>query len=273
VALVEVQGYAYDAKRRMASLYEALGEPEKAAKLRWQAVALRMQILERFWLDDLSTFALALDGDKKPLPTITTNAGHLLWSRVPDDEYVARMATRLLAPSMFSGWGLRTLSAAHPAYNPMSYHNGTVWPHDNAIVALGLALYGQTQAALPIFSALHDAASSLRYHRLPELYCGMERGQGAEPVLYPVSCSPQAWASGALFMLLQAATGLLPDAPAGALYIREPILPPFLRELVIKGLRIGRSRVALQFTRRGERTLANLLDVEGAPLRVRIELS
>src|SRR5690242_11154455 len=173
---------------------------------------------------------------------------------------------------MFSGWGLRTLSAEHPVYNPMSYHDGSVWPHDNGIVGLGLSLTGQKPAMLPIFSAMYDAALGLRYHRLPELFCGMPRSEGSRPVLYPVSCSPQAWASGAFFMLLQAATGILPDAPGHDLHIREPLLPPFLRRLVIKGMQIGNSRVSLQFTRRGKRTLANLLDVEGDPLRVRIDL-
>jgi glycogen debranching enzyme len=273
IALVEVQGYVYDAKTRMAALYEALAERDRAESLRRDAAALREHVVAKFWLEDEGTFALALDGTKTPLPTITTNAGHLLWSRVPDAAQASRMARRLLAPDMLSGWGVRTLSAAHPVYNPMSYHNGSVWPHDNALVALGLSLYGHTADALPILSALHEAASNLRYHRLPELYCGMTRTHDLRPVLYPVSCSPQAWASGAFFMLLQAMTGLLPDAPARTLHIRQPLLPPFIGDLIIRGLRVGGSRVALQFTRRGRRTLANLLEVEGEPLQVRIELS
>ncbi len=273
IALVEVQGYACDAKRRMALLYQAFGDIERAARLKQEAARLREKIIEHFWLEELGTFALALDGHKVPIPTITTNAGHLLWCRIPDAARAARTASRLLAPDMFSGWGVRTVSAAHPVFNPMSYHDGSVWPHDNAIVALGLALCGQKAAMLPIFSALYDAASGIRYHRLPELYCGLARAQGLRPVLYPVSCSPQAWASGAFFMLLQAATGILPDAPARELHIREPLLPLFLSELVIDGLHVGGSRVALQFTRRGDRTLANLLDVEGEPLRVRIDLA
>ncbi|HEU4641223.1 MAG TPA: glycogen debranching N-terminal domain-containing protein [Gemmatimonadaceae bacterium] len=273
VALVEVQGYACDAKRRMAALYHAFGETERATHLRREAAAMRERIVERFWLEELGTFALALDGRKVPLPTVTSNAGHLLWSRIPDPARAARLASRLLAADMFSGWGLRTLGAAQQVYNPMSYHDGSVWPHDNAIVALGLSLCGQKRALLPIMAALHDAASGMSYHRLPELYCGMERALGRRPVLYPVSCSPQAWASGALFMLLQACAGILPDAPAHELHIREPVLPHFLDELVMDGLQVGGTRVALQFTRRGDRTLANLLDLEGAPLRVRIEFA
>lgn len=272
VALVEVQGYACDAKRRMAALYHALGDHARAKTLRAQAARLRERIIEAFWLEELGTFALALDGDKRPLPTVTSNAGHLLWCRVPDALRATKTGERLLAPDMFSGWGLRTLSAEHPVYNPMSYHDGSVWPHDNGIVALGLSLTGQKPAMLPIFNALYDAALGVRYERLPELYCGMPRTEGRRPVLYPVSCSPQAWASGAFFMLLQASTGVLPDAPGHELHIREPLLPPFLRRLVIEGMQIGGSRVSLQFTRRGKRTLANLLDVEGDPLRVRIDL-
>lgn len=273
IALVEVQGYACDAKRRMASLYHVFGDAARAKRLRAEATRLRERIMESFWLEDLGTFALALDGAKHPLPTVTTNAGHLLWCRVPDAARAARTGARLLSPDMFSGWGVRTLSAEHAVYNPMSYHDGSVWPHDNAIVALGLSLTGQKAAMLPIFSALYDAALGIRYQRLPELFCGMSRAEGRRPVLYPVSCSPQAWASGAFFMLLQAATGILPDAPGHELHIREPLLPPFLRRLVINGMQIGGSRVSLQFTRRGNRTLANLLDVEGDPLRVRIDLS
>ncbi len=273
IALVEVQGYACDARRRMSVLYHAFGDAARAARLRRQAALMREKIIDRFWIEELGTFALALDGEKRPIPTITSNAGHLLWCRVPDAVRASRMAARLLAPDMFSGWGLRTLSSSHPVFNPMSYHDGSVWPHDNAIVALGLALSGQKPAMLPIFSALYDAADGLRYNRLPELYCGMTRAQGIRPVLYPVSCSPQAWASGAFFMLLQAATGILADAPARELHVREPLLPQFLDELVVHGLRVGGSRLSLQFTRRGNRTLANLLDVEGDPIHVLIDLA
>ncbi len=273
IALVEVQGYVYDAKRRMAMLFDAFGEPERADRLRSEAEVMRERIHRRFWLPELGTFALALDGDKTPLPTATTNAGHLLWSRVPTDAQARRMADQLLGPNMFSGWGVRTLSATHRAFNPMSYHNGSVWPHDNAIVAMGLCLYGLTGKMLPILSAFHEAASGLRYHRLPELFCGMPRGQNPRPVSYPVSCSPQAWAAGAFFMMLQGATGLFPDAPAGVLHVREPELPAFMEDLTISGLRVGETRLTLQFRRLDGRTLPNLLHMEGKPLQVRIRVS
>ncbi|MFL5574618.1 MAG: glycogen debranching N-terminal domain-containing protein [Gemmatimonadaceae bacterium] len=272
IALVEVQGYVYDAKLRTAAILERFGDPDEAARLRADAERLRERIVERFWLEDVGCFALALDGDKRPLPTVTSNAGHLLWSRVPDAAHAARLAETLLGPDMFSGWGIRTLSARHPVFNPMSYHNGSIWPHDNALVVLGLSHYALASHALPVVGALHQAAANMELQRLPELYCGMRRSYETRPVLYPVSCSPQAWASGALFMLLQAMLGIFPEAPAGVLHLRNPVLPGFLRELTISRLRVGRSCVSLHFARHGTRTLVNLHQLDGEPLQVRIEL-
>ena len=273
IALVEVQGYVYDAKLRMAELFRHLGRTERAAALRREAAELRNRIRSAFWLEKLGTFALALDGQKRPIPTATTNAGHLLWSRVPSPEVARRLAARFLEPDFFSGWGVRTLSAAHPVYNPMSYHNGSIWPHDNAILVLGMALHGHARAALPIARALFEAGVHSEFQRLPELYCGMTRQSGSRPVDYPVSCAPQAWASGSLYMLLQALLGIYPEAQSRILHVRDPVLPDFLGELTVSGLAIGGSRVALQFRRHGTRTLANLLSIEGDPLQVRIELS
>ena len=272
VALVEVQGYVYDAKIRMAELFHAFGRPERAAALREEASRLRATIADRFWLEDLGTYALALDGDKQPLRTVASNAGHLLWSRASSEEHAARVAGHLLGPGLFSGWGIRTLSAEHPAFNPMSYHNGSVWPHDNALLVLGLAMYGRAREALPIVRALHEASGRADFNRLPELFCGMSRQRGVRPVRYPVSCSPQAWASGAFFMLLQAMLGILPEAPARVLHVRNPVLPDFLDELTVARLAVGGSRVSLQFRRHGDRTLAHLLELSGDPLQVRIEL-
>jgi glycogen debranching enzyme len=273
IALVEVQGYVYDAKLRMAELFRHLGQPERGAALRREASELRSRIRAAFWMERQGVFALALDGGKRPIPTASSNAGHLLWSRVPTPEMARRLSARLLEPDFFSGWGVRTLSAAHPAFNPMSYHNGSIWPHDNAILVLGMALNGHARAALPIVRALYEAAVHSEFQRLPELYCGMTRHGSSRPVNYPVSCSPQAWASGSLYMLLQALLGLYPEAPARILHVRDPVLPDFLGELTVSGIAIGGSRVALQFRRHGSRTLANLLSVEGDPLQVRIELS
>jgi glycogen debranching enzyme len=273
IALVEVQGYVYDALRRMAELHGAFGNSERAASLRERANRLRDTIIAKFWMEESGMFALALDGNKQPLPTVTSNAGHLLWSGVPDASQVKRMAGHFLGANMFSGWGIRTLSAAHRVFNPMSYHNGSVWPHDNALVVMGLSRYGFARDTLPVLRGLHDAAAADEFSRLPELFCGMPRTFGVHPVWYPVSCCPQAWASGAFFMLLQAVLGLRPEAPAGVLHIRNPVLPDFLDELTVSDLAVGRSKVSLQFKKHQHRTLANLLSVSGEPLQVRIELT
>jgi glycogen debranching enzyme len=272
IALVEVQGYVYDAKLRAAALFERFGDPPAAERLRAEAALLREKVIERFWIEELGTFALALDGEKRPIPTVATNAGHLLWSRLPKPDQVGRMAEAFLAPDMFSGWGIRTLSSRHAVYNPMSYHNGSVWPHDNALIVLGLALNGFGSRALPVIAALHDTAAHMEFNRLPELYCGIARGNGLRPVLYPVSCSPQAWASGSLFMMLQAVLGIFPEADSGVLHVRNPMLPGFLRELTITGLAVGRSKVSLHYASHGDRTLVNLFGIEGEPIQVRIEL-
>ncbi|MDB6123898.1 MAG: Amylo-alpha,6-glucosidase [Pedosphaera sp.] len=272
IALVEVQGYVFDAFTRMAQLYAAFGQPQRAENLQEQAQHLREEISRRFWLEELGTFALALDGRKNPLPTISSNAGHLLWSGVPDHHQAAKVAEHLLSPDMFSGWGIRTLSASQHVFNPMSYHNGSVWPHDNSLIVMGLARYGFSRAALPILAGMHDAAAHSKFERLPELFCGMPRAHDLHPVWYPVSCSPQAWASGAFFMLLQAMLGITPEAPARVLHVRNPLLPDFLDTLTISELAIGRSKVSLQFKRYGDRTLANLLSTSGDPVQVRIEL-
>jgi glycogen debranching enzyme len=272
IVLVEVQGYVYDAKFRMAELFAAFGHAERAAALAREAATLSDAIRQRFWMEESGTFALALDGLKRQVPTVTSNAGHLLWSRVPAPAQAEGVARSLLGSDLFSGWGIRTLSAAHHVFNPMSYHNGSVWPHDNALVVLGLALYGRARDALPVVRGLHEAAMRSAFQRLPELFCGMTRQRGVGPVRYPVSCTPQAWASGTFFMLLQGSLGLHPQASARVLRVRNPVLPDFLRELTISGMAVGESRVALRFQRHGDRTLANLLEVDGAPLQVRIEL-
>ncbi|MEX2579534.1 MAG: glycogen debranching N-terminal domain-containing protein [Verrucomicrobiales bacterium] len=272
IALVEVQGYVYDAKIRMAELYELAGEGARSQELREQAAALREAIVSSFWMEDAGTFALALDGAKNRMPTITSNAGHLLWSGVPDEDQARRMTEVLLGPAMYSGWGIRTLSSTHPVYNPMSYHNGSVWPHDNAIIVMGLSRYQRASDAVPVVRGLHDAAVHDEFQRLPELFCGMPRDDGRHPVFYPVSCSPQAWASGSFFMLLQGMLGIQPEAQAGILHVRNPVLPDFVSKLTVENMRVGTSQVSLQFSRYRTRTLVNLLSISGDPLQVRIEL-
>lgn len=272
IALVEVQGYVYDAKIRMAELYDMMDQSARAEELRDEAGNLRSVIVSSFWMENEGTFALALDGENNQVPAVSSNAAHLLWSGVPDDVQARRMAEVLLGPSMNSGWGIRTLSSEHRVFNPMSYHNGSIWPHDNGLAIMGLARYGMAREALPIVSGLYDAAIHDEFQRLPELFCGMPRTKGKHPILYPVSCSPQAWASGAFFMILQSMLGIQPEAHLGTLHIRNPVLPDFLDELTVENLCVGNSKVSLQFSRFRERTLANLLSVSGDPLKVQIEL-
>ncbi len=274
IALVEVQGYCADARRRLAQLWRRVGALQRPqAKLAESARQLTQRIDETFWVESAGCYALALDAEKRPVPTVTSNAGHLLFSRAVLEPRARRLADTLLDGGLFSGWGLRTLAKGQRAYNPLSYHNGTVWPHDNALIAMGLSHYGLGGHAVRIFEALHAAARHFRSGRLPELFCGLGRDEGAFPVSYPVACSPQAWASAAPFLLLRAVLGIYPDAPRRLLRIVEPRLPAFLSELKLRGLRIGESRVDLRFSRAGGGTFATVERIEGPPLAVRIDIA
>jgi len=272
IALVEVQGYVYDAKIQMADIFAALGDFERSGRLRAEAAALRQRINDAFWMEERGYYALALDGEKRRVPTITSNPGHLLWSGVPTPDQARRMADVLLGDEMFSGWGIRTLARNQPIYNPLSYHNGTIWPHDNSLVALGLARYGLRRQAALILDSLFDAALHFRYLRLPELFCGIWRGETDAPVAYPVSCSPQAWAAGALFPMIQGILGIEPDARERMLRLVQPQLPQRLRFLDLLDMAVGGSRITLQFNRHGDRIMANVLAIEGEPVQVRIEI-
>ncbi len=235
IALVEVQAYAYGAWLAAARIGAALNAPSAAACAA-RARRLKDRFEEAFWLEDLGVYALALDGDKQPLRVVSSNAGHALTTGIADPERAARMASRLLQPDMFSGWGIRTLSADAARYNPMSYHNGSVWPHDNAMIALGLARYGQVEAVMKIFEALTAAAGFLPLDRLPELFCGFERARRTGPTGYPVACAPQAWAAAAPIALVAAGIGL--DFEDGrARLVGQARLPDFLDHLSIDGIR------------------------------------
>jgi glycogen debranching enzyme len=258
IALVEVQGYVYMAKERIADVYRALGERDRADELRAQARRLRDAFNEVFWNPDEGTFALALDGQKRRVRSVTSNPGHCLYCGIVDEEKAAQVAERMMADDMFSGWGIRTLSSESPAYNPMSYHNGSVWPHDNAIAVAGLKRYGHVSAALRVATALFDVASGARDHRLPELYCGFERRGRPAPVAYPVACVPQAWASAVPFMLLQALLGISARADQRVLTINEPQLPSWLGRVHISELRVGSSHVGMDFRRDGATTAFSL---------------
>ncbi len=239
IALCEVQAYVYGAYRGGARLATALGERGRAADLEARAAALRRRFREAFWSERLELFALALDGRKRRCEVASSNAGQCLLTGIVEPEDARRMAARLLSPELFSGWGVRTLSREAPRYNPLSYHNGSVWPHDTALVAAGLARYGFTAPALVLFDAMFAAARSFDLNRLPELFCGFERGATGRPVLYPVACVPQAWAAGAPFLLLQAALGLRIDGARQVVELHEPRLPEWLEWVELRELSVG----------------------------------
>ncbi|HEY6308526.1 MAG TPA: amylo-alpha-1,6-glucosidase [Candidatus Angelobacter sp.] len=270
IALCEVQGYVYEAKYRMASLLRAFGDPASADKLKKEATEMAKRFEKAFWMPSRGFYALALDGEKRQVQVISSNPGHLLFTRMLAQERARTVIQRLMRPDMFSGWGWRTLSQEERVFNPLSYHRGSVWPHDNSILGHGMALYEFREPANHIFSALFQAALNFRHYRLPELFCGIERREYDEPVQYPVSCSPQAWASGAVFLLLGSVLGIRPSAARKELNIVSPTLPPFLDHLNMRNLQVGGSRVDLDFTRRGDRTFCNVVDIHGDKLLVNV---
>ena len=272
IALVEVQGYCLDARRRMARLYRQLGRREDAARCAIAAQRLARRLDEAFWMEKAGTYALALDGEKRQVQTVASNAGHLLFSRAVPEARARRVARVLMSPESFSGFGIRTLARGQHPYNPLSYHNGTIWPHDNSLIAMGLSNYGMQKVAAQVLSGAYDASRQFRHYRLPELYCGMGRGEGDLVVSYPVSCSPQAWASGAFFLMLRGCLGLYPDAPRRRLKIVNPHLPPGVQRLILERLRVGDTRVTVDFTCSGGSCFAAVRDVEGEPLAIRIEV-
>jgi glycogen debranching enzyme len=263
IALSEVQGYVYLAKMRMADVYSALGDERKAEWLRASAHELRKRFNEAFWMEDEKFFAGALDADKRQVRTIVSNPGHVLYCDSVDTEKAAQVAKRLLAPDMFSGWGIRTMSKAAAAYNPMSYHNGSVWPHDNALIAAGLKRYGYARSANRVATALFDAAIHADYLRLPELFCGFTRRTPNRPVSYPVACSPQAWAAGSPFLMLQAMLGISSRADLNLLTVNQPHLPTWLNTVELRNMQVGRSHISLVFRREGEITSFSMLSRDG----------
>jgi glycogen debranching enzyme len=263
IALVEAQGYVYRAKLAIADVYAALGDVDKGTRLRGEAQHLREAFNEAFWNPQEGTFALALDGRKRQVASVTSNPGHCLYCGIVEPQKAASVAERLMAQDMFCGWGVRTLSSSCPAYNPMSYHNGSVWPHDNAIIAAGLKRYGHDGAVRKIADALFDVATSARDFRLPELYCGFARSERAAVVAYPVACIPQAWAAAAPFLLLQTMLGISPDAPGRALRIERPVLPDWLERVRLEALRVGDASVTLDFKRDGRVTSFALPEQSG----------
>jgi glycogen debranching enzyme len=270
IALAEVQAYVFLAKARMADVFEALGDRERAIALNAEADELKRRFNQAFWMEDEGYYALALDGFKQQVRTITSNPAHGLYCMIVEEDKAAPLAKRLLQPDMFSGWGIRTMSKSAAGYNPMSYHNGSVWPHDNALIAAGLKRYGFHKQTNRIATSMFDAAIFEEYMRLPELFCGFTRRTPNRPVGYPVACSPQAWAAGSPFLLLQAMLGLSALAYDGVLTVNKPALPPWLNTVEIRNLRVGESSISLVFRREEEVTGFSMLAREG-PVRVIME--
>jgi glycogen debranching enzyme len=251
IALCEVQGYVYLAKRSAARAARRLGMQTRGDALDAQATKLAERFEAAFWCADIGTYALALDGQKRPCRVRTSNAGQVLFSGIAEPARADAVMRDLMRPSFFSGWGIRTVARDEPRYNPMSYHNGSVWPHDNSLIAAGFARYGHKDAIDRLFKGLFDAAAYMDLRRLPELYCGFQRGRERGPTLYPVACSPQAWAAGTPLLLLQSSLGLEFNPARNEILLRKPRLPPFLEEVTLRNLRLGRSVLDLMVGRHG----------------------
>jgi glycogen debranching enzyme len=249
IALCEVQAYVYDARMRAAAMADALGLASLGDQLRDAAERLREAFEDRFWCEEESTYALALDGHKQRCRVRTSNAGHALLGGIAAAARARRVAAQLVGPNMFSGWGIRTVASTEARYNPMSYHNGSVWPHDTGLVAAGFARYGFDDLVEPAFTGLFDASVTMDAFRLPELLCGFHRRADQPPTRYPVACSPQAWSSGVVFGLIQASLRLSIDASARHLCIDRPKLPPFFASLCLRNLELPFGEVDLLFAR------------------------
>ena len=271
IALAEVQGYVYYAKRRLAALFGALGDVELSERLQAEAGELKRRFNERFWMEDEEYVAMALDGQKRQVKTIASSAGHCLWARIVDDEFVPAVARRLLSPDMFSGWGVRTISKVSPAYNPMSYYNGSVWPLDNAIIARGLKKLGYSHDANRIATGLFEAALAHDYYRLPELFCGFTKQAVNKPVDFPMACSPDAGSAGAMIMILQEILGIYANAEENILYVHNPVLPKWLSEVDVSNLHVGHSTVSVRFRREAAQTSFSVRDKQGGVRIVVVE--
>jgi glycogen debranching enzyme len=251
IALCEVQAYAYGAMEHASNMAMALGESRQAELLSRQAEQLRQQFEDKFWCEELSSYAIALDGAKQPCRVVTSNSGQVLLTGIASEERARRVAHTLMSPACFSGFGIRTLALSEPRYNPMSYHNGSVWPHDNGLIALGLARYGHKFATSQILTAMSDAAAYMDLRRLPELFCGFMRRQHNAPTSYPVACSPQAWASVTPLALVQACLGLQLSAAENEIAFFRPALPEFLDWMHIRNLRLPRGSADVLLQRHG----------------------
>jgi glycogen debranching enzyme len=270
IALSEVQAYVYSAKLRLAEIARMKKRLDLSDRWQDEARDLKNRFNRDFWMAEEGFCALALDGDGNQVDSITSNPGHCLNLGIFLPEKAYSVAERLQAPDMFNGWGIRTLSSLSPAYNPMGYHVGSVWPHDNALIAMGVRSLGLIDQALELAKALFDMTIQQPYQRPPELFCGYDRTEDNAPVKYPVACSPQAWATGSIFQLLQMMVNLVPDAPNNCLRIIDPALPESINRLALHNLRVGATLLDLEFERSGSTTACRVAKKRGN-LRVVIE--
>jgi len=263
IAILEVQAYAVAAKRAAAHIAAAIGKTELVERLALEADMLRVRIDEQFWCEKISTYALALDGTKQACRVRTSNAGHVLYCGVAPQDKAEQVARCLMDADLFSGWGVRTVAIGESRYNPMSYHNGTIWPHDCSIVAAGIGRYGMKEQASRILTGLFDLVCRLPEFRMPELLCGFPRRAGEGPVFFPSACTPQAWASGAVFLMLQACLGLEIDAAKKLISVTKPHLPTWLNHVLVKDLSVAGGRASLRFRRSGDSVEVDITDVQG----------
>jgi glycogen debranching enzyme len=264
IALCEVQAYVYAAKRSAALIAAALGDQDHAAALEEQALLLQQKFESSFWSEELQTYALALDGEKRQCRVRASNAGHVLFCRIASPERAALVAKTLLSEAMFSGWGIRTVAAGEVRYNPMSYHNGSVWPHDTAIAAIGLSLYGFQSYVADLLHGLYEASFHVDLSRMPELFCGFhKRADSSAPTLYPVACAPQSWAAGSVYLLLRAALGITIRARERLIRFSNPVLPRNLDAISVENLSVGDASVDLLFRRHAQGVDVEVLRKEG----------
>jgi glycogen debranching enzyme len=263
IALVEVQGYVYCAKLLAARCAERLKRSDQARRLKAEAETLKQKFDASFWCPELGTYALALDGNKEPCRVRSSNAGQVLFTGIAKPERAMEVGDGLLRQPFFSGWGIRTIASTEARYNPMSYHNGSIWPHDNALIALGLARYGLNRSVERVFKGLFDAATYMEMRRLPELFCGFQRSRGRGPTHYPVACAPQAWASATPFTLIEASLGLQFDPAGNEIVLRNPRLPSFLDEVVLRNLQLKQSSVDLKVRRHANEVSVEILERRG----------
>ena len=269
IALCEVQGYVYAAKRAAASIATRIGHSAFAERMNAEADRLRVSFNTAFWIEDLGTYAIALDGQKRPCAIRSSNAGHLLMTGIVPQDRAARIVAGLMGRNFFSGWGIRTIPVGEARYNPMAYHNGSVWPHDNALIALGFARSGFKDDAARVFDGLFDAALYADLRRLPELFCGFARQRGEGPVRYPVACSPQAWAAATIPSLMQAALGIRFDPFTVTVHFERPRLPSFLDEVTLYNLSVGGAKVTVHLQRVGTEVALNVIERHG-PIKVQL---